>query len=116
MATQIRKINGFKTPDGQVHDTLKDAQQHVKDQATKAALKDFVLSINDNTPHVYGTAGGEPLRIFLDTPDDLEGGLIDFLFEHREQVLAALQPKVEIRQRAPRKPKVAAPAAGSPQQ
>lgn len=103
MATLIKKTVQFQAPDGTFHASQKLAAEHVTNQAVKAELTKFVdtgvVPFNDD-------ANG-----YVVTQDDM----VDFLFKNREDILAALQPKVEIRQRKTRAPnakKPASPAGG----
>jgi len=99
----IKKATVYTAPDGTSHPTAKAAAEHVQSTATKAALTEFVQS--GVVPH--NDDAGFPCI------SDFE--LAEFLFNNRIAILAALQPKVEVRQRKPRvvKPKTAPAAAGA---
>jgi hypothetical protein len=85
----FKKITGFQTPDGVVHDTEKQATEHVKNIKIKAALKDFA-----ETADLPGVEGHDAVH---------SADLAEFLFANKDAIAAAFNP--EIRTRAPRKDK-----------
>lgn len=103
--TQLKKVTGVQTPDGQVHDTIKAATEHVRNTTIKTALEAFADSgvVPENKDTGFPCVG--------------ISGMAGFLFDNREALLKALQPEVEVRLRKPRAPKATkevASAAGNP--
>lgn len=99
----IRKFTGFIAPDGTTHDTLKKATEYTRYLKVKLALADFALVSQETNVGVSQTDEGSAVVFTTDLPA--------FLLAHREDILAAFNQDVSLR--APKKPKVKAPAAAT---
>lgn len=95
MAITIKKSVSFTAPDGSIHTSVKAAEAYVLNQEIQAKLAAFEGYVTEEE----GLSHGQPLSAYL--------------FENKDAIMAALNPKVDFRQRKPRTPK-AKPATQAP--
>lgn len=99
----IKKVTGFLAPDGSHHPTAKAAAEYVQTQAIKASVEAAF-----EPDHLEGyTQGPQAEAQGVDFDDRgnaviYSSGIAKFLLANRDKILAALQPKVDVRQRKPR--------------
>jgi hypothetical protein len=103
-AADIKRFVGYTTPDGITFATLKDANQHVIDEKTKAALQQAFGSVTPASDK-SGQITADDRDNFVLHVDEIPA----FLFAHREQILAAFKQEVRMRAKpagaTPRKPR-----------
>jgi hypothetical protein len=100
MATaDIKKFVGYTAIDGSAHDTLKSATDYTRDYKIKEALKSF-SAFDSSKAGVTVDSDGDSAVFVEELPE--------FLFAHREAIMAAFKQDVNMRKPrtlTPKKPK-----------